>query len=135
MATAQVATKCHRCGYQFWTGQEGQRSHACPEDRPELARALAAARRYLRHRLDLHQRLLQSVDWGSRDPDALPIQELERLLEDVRAARALADLLRSAADEAAQAVARTLVGLRQERQRRLDKEFEWPTEYPPAPVV
>lgn len=128
--------RCPRCGWQAPAGLPfRQAKHACPEDRPELARALAAARRYVRHRLDLYQRLLRSVDWGSRDPDALPLQELDRLLQDLRAARAAADVLRAAADDGIQAVALALAGLRQERQRRLDREYEWPTEYPPVPVV
>lgn len=119
--------RCSRCGYAG--------NHSCPADRPDLSRLLRAATVYLDRTHRLHRRLLSQIDWTSKDPEQVPVEAAEALLDDVRALLVLASVIRARAHDLADSLTRTILELKREKDRRADPEYEWPSEYPPVPIV
>lgn len=137
-----VAVTCRRCGWRRDCASEAERrelyqAHAavCPALRRPLERALHDITQYVQLAEQRAQRAVSEIDWASRDPDGLPLSAVRTASEDLRAALVLAELVRVHAAAVLGRVERVLLELERERQRRLDREYEWPTGYPPVPVV
>ncbi|MDR7400046.1 MAG: hypothetical protein QN144_12165 [Armatimonadota bacterium] len=96
---------------------------------------MESIRRQVARALQEAQRAASNVQWESRDPDALipAIQAAERALKEIRGVIHQMREVIVEADLAAMKVEETLLVLRRERQIRLDKEYEYPSERPPVP--
>lgn len=94
-----------------------------------------AVRRRLNRALQETQQTLSKVNWESRDPDELvpAIQAAERALREIGTVIRQMRQLIVEADLLAWRVEQMLVTLKRERQIRLDKEYEYPSEPPPVP--